>query len=103
MKEISKQLFKKFIYNDDKHLLKLIKKILIIYKRFHTKLLQSKFHEWQIITLKINDDLNNNKNKIINVKELHESHVNNKSNLYNNNKMNNNLKNYNINNKNKKS
>ena len=53
-KEISSKLYDKFIDNDDEHLIKLIKRLLIIYKRFHTKLLQRMFHKWQIITLKLN-------------------------------------------------
>ena len=70
LKEISKQIFKKFINNDDKHLLKLMKKMLIIYKRCHTKILQSHFYKWQIIAIKYNNGLNNYKYNTLNNNEF---------------------------------
>ena len=79
-KEISCQLYDKFIDSDDKTLIKLIKRLLIIYKRFHSKLLQRMLHKWQIITLKLNygifdyididinktTNIKSNKNKVFN-------------------------------------
>lgn len=53
-REISTQLYGKYIDNDDKHLIKLIKKLLIIYKRSHIKLMQKMLYKWQIIALKLN-------------------------------------------------
>ena len=73
-KEISSQLYDKFIDSDDKTLIKLIKRLLIIYKRFHSKLLQRMLHKWQIITLKLNYgifdyiDIDLDTNKTTNIK-----------------------------------
>ena len=71
-KEISSQLYDKFIDNDDKTLIKLIKNLFIIYKRFHSKLLQRMLHKWQIITLKLNygifDYIDIDSNKTTNIK-----------------------------------
>ena len=58
-KEISSNLYPKYIENDDKALLKLIKRLLIIYKRSHTKLLCKMFHKWEIISYKIKFNINN--------------------------------------------
>ena len=58
-KEISSNLYPKYIENDDKALLKLIKRLLIIYKRCHTKLLCKMFHKWEIISYKIKFNINN--------------------------------------------
>ena len=98
-REISAQLYYKFIDNDDKHLIKLIKRLFIIYKRFHTKLLQKMLYKWQIIALKLNYqiydydcDINNDifsLNEYEN--ELDEPQLENKPNLYLNN-FNNNYK-----------
>ena len=92
-KEISSQLYGKFIDNDDKHLIKLIKKLLIIYKRFNSKLLQSMLHKWQINTLKLNYGIYNSNNNIFNLNdcenELEEPQIENKPNLYLNNIKNN--------------
>ena len=52
-KDISENLYPKYIENDDKNLIKLIKRLLIIYKRSHTKLLHKMIQKWQIITLKL--------------------------------------------------
>ena len=97
-REISSQLYDKFIDNDDKHLIKLIKKLLIIYKRFHSKLLQTMIHKWQINVLKINYGIYNSNNNIFNLNdydnELEEPQLENKPNLYLNN-MKNNYKNKN--------
>jgi len=60
-REISSQLYGKYIDNDDKHLIKLIKKLLIIYKRSHIKLMQKMLYKWQIITLKLNYGIYNYK------------------------------------------
>ena len=60
-REISSQLYGKYIDNDDKHLIKLIKKLLIIYKRFHIKLMQKMLYKWQIIALKLNYGIYNYK------------------------------------------
>ena len=58
-KEISCNLYPKYIESDDKALLKLIKRLLIIYKRSHTKLLCKMFHKWEIISYKIKFNINN--------------------------------------------
>ena len=58
-KDISTNLYPKFIENDDKSLLKLIKRLLIIYKRCRCKLLCKMIHKWQIISYKINFSVNN--------------------------------------------
>ena len=60
-REISTQLYGKYIDNDDKHLIKLIKKLLIIYKRSHIKLMQKMLYKWQIIALKLNYGIYNYK------------------------------------------
>ena len=62
-KEISYNLYPKYIENDDKILLKLIKRLLIIYKRCHSKLLSKMFHKWEIISYKIKFRINNELNK----------------------------------------
>ena len=62
-KEISYNLYPKYIENDDKNLLKLIKNLLIIYKRYHYKLLLKMFHKWEIISYKIKFNMNNELNK----------------------------------------
>ena len=62
-KEISYNLYPKYIENDDKNLLKLIKRLLIIYKRCHSKLLSKMFHKWEIISYKIKFRINNELNK----------------------------------------
>ena len=98
---MSTLIYDKFIDNDDQHLIKLIKKLLIIYKRFHSKLLQYMLHKWQIITLKLNYGIYDN-NNLLNINgfdnELEEPQLENKPNLYLNN-----IKNNNINNKSKSS
>ena len=85
-RDISIQLYNNFTANDDKHLIKLIKKILIIYKRFHTKLLQSMFHKWQIIILKLYDGKYYYNNSILNSNEydneFEKSDIENNENLY---------------------
>ena len=104
-KKISYQLYDKFIDNDDNHVIKLIKKIMIIYKRFHSKLIQKILHKWQINTLKLNYGIFDYKNNIFNLEnELDEPQLEYKPNLYYNNlyknynkkKKKNNLKNYQI-------
>ena len=104
-KTISYQLYDKFIDNDDNHVIKLIKKIMIIYKRFHSKLIQKILHKWQINTLKLNYGIFDYKNNIFNLEnELDEPQLEYKPNLYYNNlyknynkkKKKNNLKNYQI-------
>ena len=62
-REISNNLYPKYIENDDKNLLKLIKNLLIIYKRYHYKLLLKMFHKWEIISYKIKFNMNNELNK----------------------------------------
>ena len=92
-KKISYQLYDKFIDNDDNHVIKLIKKIMIIYKRFHSKLIQKILHKWQINTLKLNYGIFDYKNNIFNLEnELDEPQLEYKPNLYYNNL----YKNYNI-------
>ena len=84
-REISSKLYDKFIDNDDEHLIKLIKRLLIIYKRFHSKLFQRMFHKWQIITLKLNYgiyDYKNNFNLNEYENELDEPQLQKKPNLY---------------------
>lgn len=58
-KEISSNLYPKFISNDDKNLLKLIKRLLIIYKRCHYKLLYKMIHRWEINCFKIKFNIDN--------------------------------------------
>ena len=58
-KEISSNLYPKFINHDDKVLLKLIKRLLIIYKRFHYRLLHKMIHRWEINCYKIKFNINN--------------------------------------------
>ena len=71
--EISKKILSQFIKNDDIHLEKLLRKLLIIKKRNQQKLLLISFHKWyiNIYTPKneVNEDNqkeeNKTKNKII--------------------------------------
>ena len=58
-KDISYNLYPKFIENDDKELLKLIKRLLIIYKRCHSRLLCRMLHKWKMISYNIQFNLNN--------------------------------------------
>ena len=58
-KEISYNLYPKYIENDDKALIKLIKRLLVIYKRCHSKLLCKMLHKWEMISYKIKFNLNN--------------------------------------------
>ena len=58
-KEISSNLYPKFINHDDKVLLKLIKRLLIIYKRCHYRLLHKMIHRWEINCYKIKFNINN--------------------------------------------
>ena len=76
-KEISYNLYPKYIENDDKNLLKLIKRLLIIYKRCHSKLLSKMFHKWEIISYKIKFRINNELNK-----ELEEPKLEKKPKIY---------------------
>ena len=68
-KEISKLLYEKFIDNDDKYLIKLIKKILVIYKRHHQILLQKKLHKWYLNSLKLNNPEINFRNRRCNIEQ----------------------------------
>ena len=76
-REISNNLYPKYIENDDKNLLKLIKRLLIIYKRCHSKLLSKMFHKWEIISYKIKFSINNELNK-----ELEEPKLEKKPKIY---------------------
>jgi hypothetical protein len=66
-KEISKRIFDKYIDYDDKKVLKIIRKILIIYSRNHKKLLLRILFKWK---KNINEILNNNNKNIKQIKNI---------------------------------